>query len=375
MEISAVKGGLCHRAAAPLLWALIFLPISSCSKPPAPKPPPPPVPVVIDKAVSNDAPVLVSAIGNAEALSNVIVRSRAGGTVLKSHFSEGDEVRRDQLLFDIDPAPYQAVLNKAEADLVRDQILARNAEVEARRFEELVKKDYVTQRETDDARTRAEALKATIKADEAAIEEARLNLGYCSVFSPLDGRSGEMITHPGNVVRANETALVAIQQVSPIYVSFAIPESYLAEIRRAQPSGRVSVEASIPGSGSVPEKGKLFFIDSQVSSRTGTILLKATFENTHRMLWPGQFVNVSLILSVQRNVVMVPSQAIQTGQAGAYVFIVDPQLVARRRPVVPGAVVGSRTIVEKGLQAGEQVVTDGHLRLTDGAKVELKKGL
>jgi len=375
MALSVVKGRVCHRAAAPLFWALLFLPISNCSKPPAPKPAPPPAPVVIDKAVSNDAPVLVSAIGNAEALSNVIVRSRAGGTVLKSHFSEGDEVRRDQLLFDIDPAPYRAVLNKAEADLVRDQILARNAEVEARRFEELVKKDYVTQRETDDARTRAEALKATIKADEAAIEEARLNLSYCSVFSPLDGRSGELITHPGNVARANETALVAIQQVSPIYVSFAIPESYLAEIRRAQASGQVSVEASIPGSGSVPERGKLFFIDSQVSSRTGTILLKAIFENAHRVLWPGQFVNVSLILSVQRNVVMVPSQAIQTGQAGAYVFIVDPQLVARRRPVFPGAVVGGRTIVEKGLQAGEQVVTDGHLRLTDGAKVEVKKGL
>ena len=186
----------------------------------------------------------------------------------------------------------------------------------------------MTRREADEARAQAQALKATLKADEAAIEEARLNLGYCSIHSPLDGRSGELTTHPGNVVRANETALVTIQQISPIYVGFAVPESLLTEIRRAKSTGQLAVQASVPGRGAVAEQGQLYFIDSQVRSRTGTILLKAKFENVHKTLWPGQFLDVSLTLSVRRNLVMVPSQAIQTGQSGAYVFVVTSQRIA-----------------------------------------------
>ncbi len=361
------------------LWAwsitgIVVLTMSGCSKAPAPQAVRLPVPVMVAAATSGDTPIVVPAIGNAETPLSVVVRPRAGGTILRAHFTEGADVSRDQLLFEIDPAPYQAVLDRAEADLARDDALARNAEVEARRFEELVKKDYVTRREADEARAKAEALKATLKADGAAIAEARLNLGYCSVLSPLDGRSGELITHPGNVVRANETALVAIQQISPIYVGFAVPESLLPEIRRAQSSGRLAVQASVPGKGPVTEQGQLYFIDSQVSSRTGTILLKAKFENVQKMLWPGQFLDVSLTLSVRRNLVMVPSQAIQTGQSGAYVFVVDSQRIAHQRAVVPGAVAGDKTVVEKGLEIGEQVVIDGQLRLVDGTTVELKTG-
>jgi membrane fusion protein, multidrug efflux system len=375
MALATMKSTAWDRAAALLLIGILVWLTSSCSKAQAPKAAQPAVPVLVATAASGDAPTVVSAIGNAEALSSVIVRPRAGGTILRAHFKEGDDLRRDQLLFEIDPAPYQAVLDKAQADLARDEALAKNAEVEARRFEELVKKDYVTRREADEARARAEALKATLKADEATIAEARLNLDYCSVHSPLDGRSGELITHPGNVVRANETALVAIQQISPIYVGFAVPESLLAEIRSAQAAGQLAVQTSIPGAGPVPEKGQLCFIDSQVNSRTGTILLKARFENTNKMLWPGQFLDVSLTLTVRRNLVMVPSQAVQSGQSGAYVFVVTPQQRAQKRSVVPGAVIGDKTVVEKGLEIGEQVVTDGHLRLADGAAVELKTGL
>jgi membrane fusion protein, multidrug efflux system len=377
MMVFAPKKGMVRDKSKVLLCSgILVLTVSACSKEPAPpKAARPPVPVLVDTATSGDVPVLVNEFGNAVAFSNVVVRSRAGGTLLRAHFKEGDDVRRDQLLFEIDPDPYEAVLRKAEADLLRDQALSQNAEVEARRYEELVKKDYVTRREADEARARADALKATLKADEAAIAEARLNLGYCSVRSPLDGRTGELITYPGNVVRANETPLVAIQQVSPIWVSFAVPEVLLSEIRRAQAAGQLSVQATVPGSGAIPEKGKLDFLDSQVSSRTGTILLKAVFDNARRVLWPGQYVNVSLTLAVRRSQVMVPSQAIQSGASGAFVFVISAEFIAERRSIIAGEVFGDRTIVEKGLQPGERVVTDGQMNLTNGAKVELKKAL
>lgn len=363
----------CVYAELALLAGLCGLAMTSCSKPEAPGPVRGPVPVVADTVVCGDAPVVIEAIGNVEAYSNVVVRPRVSGAVLNAHFREGDHVRRDQLLFEIDPEPYETILRKAEADLLRDQALSRNAEVEAGRYGDLVKKEYVTRLQADEARARAEALRATVKSDEAAVAEARLNLRYCSIRSPLYGRTGQLITHPGNLARANETALVTIQQIAPIYASFSVPEIQLARIRKAQAAGRLSVEARIPGTEPQQnEKGSLCFVDSQVSSGTGTILLKAVFENADRALWPGQFLNVSMTLSLRRKVVMARSEAIQTGQNGPYVFVITPDLVARRRDVVAGAVVRDRTIVEEGLTEGERVVTDGHLQLTDGSTVVLK---
>ena len=366
------------RTGIALLAAAVALALpAGCSKPSedAAKRPVPKVPVLVGEVVKRDAPDILTAIGNVEAYSTVSVRSQVAGLVLTAHFAEGQEVAKGQLLFSIDPAPFEMALRKAEANLLRDQALARNAEAEVRRYEELVQKDYVTRQQYDQARTDSEALQATLKADEAAVADAKLNLGYCSIRSPLDGRTGQMLVYPGNVVKANDTVLVNIGQIHPIYVGFSVPEQRLNNLRQSMARGKLAVRVAMPDGTEVPEEGVLSFVDNTVDETSGTIKLKATFANHSSQLWPGQFVNVSVTLDVRRDSVMAPQAAIQTGQQGTYVFVLQPDLKVHQQPVTVGDTIDGFVIVKEGLSPGTTVITDGHLRLTEGAVVVIRSGL
>ncbi|HEX9256135.1 MAG TPA: efflux RND transporter periplasmic adaptor subunit [Candidatus Angelobacter sp.] len=333
------------------------------------------VPVVVAIAQQKDVPVEVTAIGNVEAFSTVSVKSMVNGEITAVHFQEGQDVRKGQLLFSIDRRPFEAELHRLEGNLAKDSAQAQNAVVQARRYQALFKEGVVAREQYDQVQSNAEAMQAGVLADRAAVENARVQLQYTSIFSPIDGRTGNLLVHLGNVVKANDTPpLVVINQVKPIYVNFAVPEQYLADIKRYMAAGNLPVAASIPNDKAKPAEGKLRFVDNTVDPTTGTIKLKGTFANTDRKLWPGQFVNVVLKLATQANAVVVPSQAIQNGQQGQFVFVVKPDMTVESRPVVAGRTIEGQVVVDKGVQAGEKVVTDGQLRLSPGAKVEIKAG-
>ncbi len=331
------------------------------------------VPVTVATAIQRDVPVQVHAIGNAEAYSTVSVKPQIGGELSRVYFKGGQYVKKGAMLFLIDPRPYEAALRQAEANLVRDTVQAENASVDAQRYAELFKKGYVAREQYDQMRTNADALEAVVKADKAAVENARLQLGYCYIRNPIDGLTGSLIVNQGNIVKANpDTAIVVINQIIPIYVDFSVPEEELPDIKRYMAAGKLKVEAVIPNT-ETKVGGELTFIDNTVNTATGTIMLKATFPNKDRTLWPGQFVDVVLTLTTQPNAVVVPSQAVQTGQAGSYVFIVKPDLTVELRQVASGRTYDREVVIEKGIQTGEKVVTDGQLQLLPGTKVEIKK--
>jgi len=359
-----------------VLSLLLAASLLSCGSPggrtPA-KEPPKSVPVTIGVAVQKSVPIQARAIGTVEAYSTVSVKTMIAGQILKVGFSEGQDVRKGDLLFEIDPAPYQAALKMAEAARARDIALKDNAEREVRRYASLVEKNLVPRQQYDQFASSAAALEATVQADTAAIENARVQLAYCSIRSPIDGRTGSLLIQTGNVVKANDIPLVTIHQVVPIRVSFFIPEQYLADVRKYKSAGTLKVEAAPQDgkTGAVP--GTLSFIGNAVDTATGTIQLKGTFPNTDRRLWPGQFANVVLTLTMRSDAVVVPSEAIQTGQQGQYAFVVRPDLTVEARPITTGETIAGETVIAKGILAGEKVVTDGQLRLVPGAKVEEKR--
>jgi len=356
---------------APLLF-LVFL--FACSGGKAEPPKKPAVPVTVATVVQKKVPVLMRAIGNVEAYSTVGVKSQIGGVLMRVHFKEGQDVNKGALLFTIDPRPYEAALKQAEANLAKDTAQVENAREETRRYAELVKKGYVAQEQYDQIRTNAAALEATVNAGKAAVENAQLQLKYCFIYAPFSGRTGSLISYEGNLIKATaDTSMVVINQVQPINVTFSVPEQYLPEIKKYMASGRVKVAAVIGKDEAHPVEGVLTFVDNAVDMTTGTIKLKATFANSEKRLWPGLFVNVSVILTTQPDAIVVPSQAIQTGQSGSYVFVIKDDLTAESRPVVGGRTLDGETVVEKGLQAGDKVVTDGQLRLVPGVKVEIKQ--
>lgn len=337
---------------------------------------PPAVPVTVAPVVRRDAPVTVTAIGRVQAYSTVEVKAQVEGRLAKAHFAEGQEVARGELLFTIDPRPFEAALREAEANLARDRAQQENAAVEATRFARLIKDGVVSADEYDQARTRAKALEGTVKADEAAVERAGIQLQYCSISAPIDGRLGQLLVHEGNVVKANETTLATINQLRPVYVEFAVPQQELPAIRRQMAERRLPVAASIPGAngGQARVLGELSFVNNTVDTATGTVLLKAVFANRDEALWPGQFVNVELGLATRPDAILVPARAVQTGQAGRYVFVVQADGTVASRPVVVGPATGEDVVVEEGLAPGEEVVTDGQLRLAPGVRVEVKDG-
>ena len=330
------------------------------------------VPVIVGTASKKDFPVQVRAIGTVEAFSTVTIKTLVAGQITKVAFREGQDVKRGDLLFEIDPVPFQVALQVAEATLAKDVALKENAEKEVKRYALLIEKDLIPRQQYDQVIANLGALEATVRADAAQVEQSRVKLGYCYLRSPIDGRTGDLSVNRGNIVKENDTKLLVINQITPIYVTFSVPEQRLAEIRRNQAEGNLAVEAVLPGGGGDPIGGSLDFISNEVDKTTGTIQLKGKFANADRRLWPGQFVNVSLTLAVRRDAVLVPTQAIQTGQEGRYVFVIKPDLTAEMRPVTPGQSLGGDTVIEQGVQAGEQVVTDGQLGLVPGSKVDVK---
>jgi len=333
------------------------------------------VPVTVAVAEQKDIPLQIKAIGSVQPYSTVAVRALAGGQLVRVSFREGDEVRRGQLLFTIDPRPYQAALAQAQANLARDEAQLRNANAEAARYAALIKKDYVTHEEYDKIVMGAEAAKAVVAADRAAIQNAQLELSYCSIQAPIDGRTGSLQVHQGNLVKANDTTpLVVINQVHPVYVQFAVPEAQLAQLRARFAGKPVSVDAMPQGGGAV-QSGTLSFVDNAVDQTTGTITLKATYDNRDGSLWPGQYVNVAVTLANRPNSVVVPAQAVQNGQRGQYVFVVKNDNGVEMRNVTTAQSVNQETVIDTGVAAGETVVTDGQLRLTPKSKVEVKTSL
>jgi len=330
------------------------------------------LPVSAAQVVSQPVPITLGTIGTVQARASVAIRSRVDGQLLKAFFTEGQAVRKGEMLFALDPAPLEAQLRQAEAFLARDRAQLENARIEMERYQTLAVKGIATQQKLDETRAAVNALEATIRADLAAVEAARLQLSFTSIASPIEGRTGKLLVDPGNLVKANDVPLVVINQIRPITVTFSLPERHLPEISRRMREGPLPVEAKLPNLDLPPAKGTLAFINNAVNVATGTIELKATFENADERLVPGQFVDVVLTVSVLPDALVVPAQAVQTGQNGSYAFVVKPDQTVDMRPIVVRTLDDGRTIAEKGLAAGETVVTEGQMRLTPGAKVSVK---
>jgi multidrug efflux system membrane fusion protein len=331
------------------------------------------VPVKVVAAVRKAVPVQLQAVGTVEAYATVLIKSRVDGQLVRVHFREGQDVKKEDLLFTIDPRPFEAAVKEARARLERDTALADKADLDARRYAELVSKNYVSSDKYEQFRANAEALRATVEADRAALERAKLNLEYCYIKAPMGGRTGRLLVDEGAQIKANDdkSGMVEIMQIMPINVGFAVPQQFLSEIKTHMASGPLKVEADIPESKAKPEAGTLSFLDNKVNTQTGTVLLKGTFANRDRHLWPGQFVTATLTLTTRSDAVVIPSMAIQVGQDGQFVYVVNPDMSVESRPVVPGMSFGDDVVIEKGLTAGEKVVTEGQLRLVPGAKVQV----
>ena len=334
---------------------------------------PPAVPVTVASVLQETVPIRLQGIGNVEAYQTVALKARVDGQIMTVNFREGDPVKKGAVLFRVDPRPYAAALRQAEANALRDAAARDQASSQDRRYQDLLGKNFVSKEAYAQIRTNAETAAATARASEAALENARLNFEYCTIASPIDGYVGKVLLQAGNMVRANDAnPLAVINQVRPIYVNFAVPERNLPEVRKYRALGPLMVE-TLPDPGSPPVRGRLIFVDNAVDPSTGTIRLRAQFDNTDAALWPGQFVNVSLRLAEQADAIVVPSSAVQNGPAGQYVYVVGADLVADLRKITVLRTEGERTIVEAGLQKGERVVTRGQLRLGPKTRVQVGK--
>lgn len=361
-----------------------------------------PVPVVVAMVSQRTVPVNIDVIGNVEAYSTISVKPQVSGQLTKVSFQEGDYVNKDELLFAIDARPYEAQVNQLEANIARDSASLgqaqanlerdtaneRYAQTQAGRYEKLLDAGVVSKEQSDQVRSSADALSKTILADQAAIESARAQivaskaavdnakvmLSYTSITSPITGRTGNLMVKQGNVVSANTTELVTIAQVEPIYVTFSVPESQLSDIKRYMAQGRLSVTATPQDDPTQRETGYLTFVDNTVDPTTGTIKLKGTFQNPARKLWPGEFVRVTLQLTTRPNAVVVPNQAVQTGQDGQFVYVVKGDRTVEMRPVVTSTRVDQELVIDRGLRPGETIVTEGQLRLAPGSRVQVRDG-
>jgi len=327
------------------------------------------IPVKVARVIQRAAPVQIRAIGNVAPYRTVSVRCEVGGQLQRVGFSEGDDVHKGDVLFVIDPRPFEAALHLAQANLEKDKAQVRQAELDLHRNQRLFEKGVIPRQQYDQFQTNFDALTAAVASDQAAIETARLQLNYTTVHSPIDGRTGSLLIHLGNLVKANDTVLVVINQVQPIFVNFAVPAQYLPDIKKYM-SGGLRVDAR-PKEGGRTDSGRLTFVDNAVDQTTGTIMLKGTFQNEARTLWPGEFVEAVLHLTTQANALLVPSQAVQNGQAGQYVFVVKPDFTVESRVVAIGRTIDQQSVISSGLASGETVVTDGQLSLTPGAKVRI----
>jgi multidrug efflux system membrane fusion protein len=334
----------------------------------------PPVPVTVGTVVQKTMPLSFRAIGHVAPISTVAVKARIGGELQKVWFVEGQTVHAGQTLFTIDPRQYEAALRQVEAQLVKDKAQLTKADADVRRYGELVKKDYVTKADFDQVTANAESLRATVASDQANIDNARLQVAYCTITSPVEGRTGNLNVKEGNLVKADDTnPLVTINQIRPIYASFSVPAQYLPSVLKKS-SDPVRVTATIPDSAAPEATGTLTFVDNNVDEATGTVMLKATFPNADEALWPGQFVNVTVILGQEPDRIVAPAPAVQTSQQGHYVFLVKSDDTVELRPVKVNRIDETDAVIDQGLSPGDRVVTDGQLRLVSGAHIEVKAG-
>lgn len=337
-----------------------------------------PVPVAAVKAVKQAFPIQVGDFGSTIANSTVTIRPQVTGSLTKVTFKKGENLKKGQLLFEIDPRPFEASLQQAQASVARDSVQVEQAKVDLARVGELLKKKISSQDEYDKAKSVLDSLEATVRADQAAVENMKLQRAYCEIRCPIDGRAGDVLVDEGNVIKANETALVMVNQIRPIEVQFAIPQTALPAVRQRMAEGKLKVSVTVPGEEGV-EEGELTFVDNTIDKTTGRVLLAATVPNEKERFWPGRHVQVTLTLAVIPDAVVVPTQAIQTGRDGKYVYVLKgplkgekPVYEAEFRPVTMGAVRESLAVIEKGVSDGELVVTDGHLRLIAGGQAEIK---
>jgi len=332
-----------------------------------------PVPVTTAAVVQKSMPVEIGVIGSAEPVSTVSIRSQTNGQLTSVNFTEGDEVTKGQLLFSVDRRPLEAAVEEAQANLARDEAQAANAAATAKRFQDLADRGIAARAELDTSKASLSALNATVAADRAALENAKVQLEYATINAPITGRTGALMVHEGNLVRANDnTALVVINQIMPIQVAFSIPEARLTELKRFMARGALRVLASPPNDDAPPAVGRISFIDNSVDDSTGTIKVKGTFPNADRRLWPGQYVNVTVELTTERKATVVSTAAVQAGQQGPFVFVVKPDQTVELRNVIVTRTAAAETVIASGLEPGETVVTDGQIRLVPGSKISVK---
>jgi len=335
---------------------------------------PPAIPVTVARVQQQTIPVRLQAIGNVEPYSTVALKARVGGQIQEVNFREGQPVKKGEVLFRIDPRPFEAALRQAEANALRDRAARDHALAQATRYQELIDKNFVSKDAYAQIRTNAATAEATAKASQAALENARLALEYCTIRSPLEGYVGRVLLQAGNQVRADDSAaLVVINQVRPIYVNFGIPEQFLPEVRKYMAAGPLAAEVQPADAQQAAPRGTLIFVDNAVDPTTGTIRLRAQFENADAALWPGQFANVSLTLYEQADALVIPATAVQTGPEGQYVYVVDEEMTADVRRVTVLRTEGDRAIVGKGLAKDERVVTRGQLRLGPKVRVQIAR--
>jgi membrane fusion protein, multidrug efflux system len=375
--------------------------VSGCTASPAAAPPPPGIPVVVAKVSQKQMPVEITSVGNVEAISTVSIKAQISGELLQVHFKEGDFVRKGQLLFTIDPRPFQAQVRQAEGNIARDQAqllqaeanLARDtaqmdyAKTQAQRYVNLTQRGLIAAELSEQTKSQASAMEESVRADRAAIESARaslagsqgalenakVQLSFCTIYSPIDGRTGAIMLKPGNLIIAADTGpIVVIKQVDPIYVNFTLPQQYWGDVREHLSAGDLRVLAAAPQDKSNPKDGKVIFADNAVDSTTGTLHIRASFENADNRFLAGMFVNVVLRLSEEPNAKVVPTQALTEGQNGTFVYVVKSDNTVEARPVVTTHSTEGEAVIDRGLEVGEMIVTDGQTRLTPGAKIQVK---
>lgn len=332
----------------------------------------PPAAVVVAPAVAQDVPRFLDEIGRCVARESVSVQPQVSGRLTEIHFADGADVKAGDPLFTIDPRPYQAQLAASEAALAQEKAALQLAQSDFARAKTLLEKSAIAQQEFDTIRNTVEVSGAKVKQSQAALDTARLNLEYCSIRSPIEGRTGHRLVDIGNIVTANSGSLLLIQRINPIYADFSVDEHELAAVQKSMARGPVEVEVSVPGELDPPRKGELSFLDNAVQDGTGTVALRATLQNPDRLFWPGRFVRVRLILSTIKGAVLVPTDATQMSAKGPYVYLIKDDLSAQLQPVKLGQRQGKEIVIEEGVRPGDRVVTVGHFRVMPGGKVKIE---
>jgi multidrug efflux system membrane fusion protein len=359
-------------AVAPTFFVTAILGLVGCARQQAAPPPTAAVSVVVGKVSQDTVPVQITAIGNVESYSTVSIKAQVSGELVGVHFAEGDFVHKGQLLLEIDPRPYQAVLAQAQAALARDKAVAANNRAQALRESKLLEAGIVPAQEAEGVVSTADASDAVVNADNAAIDTAQINLEFCKIYSPIEGRTGILALKAGNLVKVADVPILVINQLDPIFVNFTVPQQYLPDIKKFMAQQTLRVSAIVPNDSGPPMLGTLTFVDNAVDTTTGTIHLRATFANAQNRLWPGLYVNILLTLSQQAHATVVPAHAIVPGQNGQLVYVLKGDNTVEARAVVSSRTVQDEAVIDKGLQPGETIVTDGQSLLVPGTKVAIK---